>query len=520
MPTSENNTRPNIVLFVAEDLDYEGLNCYDPTQTGFTGVIKAGNPNLPSEYVVDGMLTPTIDRLAATGFKSTNYYCASAICTPSRYAMLTGRYPERNPHFCEMYPPDRQANIFFNIGMTREETNLPKTLQAAGYTTGITGKWHNYPQEIKLRLVDMYRHIPKNADPRAPGIKSAIQSWYDMASDYLREGFGWDFVDRIYFDNPEPFHPEAISGHNLEWIIEGSLKFLEDQREASDPFFLYIPVTTPHSRYKPDVLGADPLGTAAGMIDDVPRVFKSRDKIISAVQEAGLPDFAREGYWLDDGVRAVVDKLSEIGVSENTCFIFTTDHPTAGKETCHLGRIPLIVNWPGLTDSGVESEVLLGQTDLAPTILDIAGCEIPADMRLDGQSFKPLVTGDSDSHQRENVLLEVVNTRAVVSGHWKYIANRLPPGLQATANLPKVGWFGSNFYDNSRFRAGLHHQVDKLFPHYFDEDQLYDLSVDPCEQTNLANDSAYASILAAMREKLQVELQSMPHPFGEFCTGN
>ena len=118
MPAGKHDTRPNIVLFVAEDLDYEGLNCYDAAQTGYTGVIQAGNPNLPDEYVVDGMLTPTIDQLAESGFRSTNYYCVSAICTPSRYAILTGRYPERNPHFCQMYPPKTQANIFFNIGVT------------------------------------------------------------------------------------------------------------------------------------------------------------------------------------------------------------------------------------------------------------------------------------------------------------------------------------------------------------------------------------------------------------------
>ena len=113
---NEKSNQPNIVLFVAEDLDYEGLNCYDSTQTGFTGVVQAGNTNLPDAYTVDEMLTPAIDQLAESGFKSTNYYCASAICTPSRYTILTGRYPERNPHFCEMYPRNQQANIFFNIG--------------------------------------------------------------------------------------------------------------------------------------------------------------------------------------------------------------------------------------------------------------------------------------------------------------------------------------------------------------------------------------------------------------------
>ncbi len=508
--------KPNIVLFVAEDLDYEGLNCYDAAQTGYTGVIQAGNPNFPEAYTVDRLLTPTIDNLAASGFKSSNYYCVSAICTPSRYAILTGRYPERNPHFCQMYPTNAQANIFFNIGLERDETNLPKTLQAHGYTTGIAGKWHNYPQEVKLRLVDMYQQIPLDADPRDPGIRSAIQAWYQIASDYLKDGFGWDTVDRVYFDNPEPFHPQAISGHNLEWIIEGAINFLEENRESEKPFFLYIPVTTPHSRYKADIFSSDPLGTAAGMLDEVPDVFKSRLEIMRAVEQAELPNYAREGYWLDEGVRAVLEKLDEIGASEDTCFIFTTDHPTAGKETCHLGRIPLIARWPGRIQPGLESKSLIAETDLAPTILEIAGCEIPEDMRQDGMSFKALLTGEVSPVTREEVLMEVVNSRGIVSNQWKYIANRLPEALKATADLPKAGWFGSNYYDNTRFREAVSHQVDKLFPHYFDKDQLYDLEADPCEQNNLAANPTYAPILAEMREKLRVELETLPHPFGEF----
>jgi arylsulfatase A-like enzyme len=400
--------------------------------------------------------------------------------------------------------------------MERDETNLPKVLQSNGYHTGITGKWHNYPQEVKLRLVDMYKQIPIDADPRDPGIDKAIQSWYQLAVDYLRDGFGWDFVDRIYYDNPEPFHPKSISGHNLEWIIQGALNFLEDNRHAQNPFFLYVPVTTPHSRYKADVFNSDPLGTAAGMLEEVPNVFMSRDEIIQTIKDAGLPDYAREGLWLDEGVRAIIEKLEDIGASDNTCFIFTTDHPTAGKETCHLGRIPFIVKWPGHIEAERVNDSLLAEADLAATILDIAGCEIPEDMRQDGQSFKNLLKGETSEPVRESILLEVVNSRAIVSGNWKYIANRLPEALEATADIRQSGWFGSNYYDNIQFRNKLPYNVDRLFPHYFNEDQLYDISQDPCEQKDLTSHPAYASVLNEMKAKLQCELEKLPHPFGEF----
>jgi arylsulfatase A-like enzyme len=251
------------------------------------------------------------------------------------------------------------------------------------------------------------------------------------------------------------------------------------------------------------------------MLDEAPEVFRSRAEIAAMVQAAGLPDYAREGLWLDEGVRAVIDKLDEIGAVEDTCFIFTTDHPTAGKETCHLGRIPLIVRWPGVVKPGTVSDALIAQTDLALTILDIAGCVPPADMQWDGQSFKSLLTGAGSFTPREQVLLEVVNSRAVVTDQWKYIANRLPEALEATADLRKTGWFGSNYYDNLRFREAPSHQVDQLFPGYFDPDQLYDVKLDPCEQNNLAEEPAYAAVLAEMQERLKTELGKLPHVFGE-----
>jgi arylsulfatase A-like enzyme len=242
----------------------------------------------------------------------------------------------------------------------------------------------------------------------------------------------------------------------------------------------------------------------------------SRTDIIERVKDAGLPEHAREGLWLDEGVHAVLKKLKEIGKENNTCVFFTTDHPTAGKETCHMGRIPFMVRWPGKIEPGIESDAPLSETDLAATILDIADCDIPADMTQDGKSFKPLLLGQSFRGHRDTVLLEVVNSRAVVSGPWKYIANRLPEYLKATADITKTGWFGSNIYDNERFRESLPYDADKLFPFYFQEDHLYNIAEDPCEQHDLSESPACAEILKDMKKKLQAELAKLPHPFGEF----
>ena len=510
--------RPNIVLFAAEDLDYEGVNCYDASQTGYTGVIRSGNEEVRDRYEVDELLTPAIDSLAGDGFRSENYYCASAICTPARYSMLTGRYPERNTHFCEMYPKNTQANIFFNIGMTRDETNIAKVLRSNGYRTGMTGKWHNYPQDVKLRLVDMNTAIPPDADPRDPPVRKAVEAWYRQARDYLQNGFGWDSVERVYFDNPEPWNPKEIGVHNIEWIVEGALEFLDGSKGSEQPFFLYVPVTVPHSRYNgKQMTHSNPLATPSGLLDEPPDVMMPRDEIVRRVKEARLPEFAQTGLWLDEGVNAVLGKLDEMGVADDTCFIFTTDHPTAGKETCHLGRIPLIVRWPGHVKPGTVSDELLGQVDLAPTVLDIAGCAAPEDMLQDGQSFRSLLTGEVTTSSRDSVLLEVVNSRAIVKGKWKYIANRLPEEIRGLADVGCTGWFGSMYYDNRRIRQGPPHNADKLFPSYFCEDQLYNLESDPLEQRNLMDDPQYQDVIREMRDTLCAKLASLPHPFGELC---
>ena len=127
-----------------------------------------------------------------------------------------------------------------------------------------------------------------------------------------------------------------------------------------------------------------------------------------------------------------------------------------------------------------------------------------------------MLTGDPDWTPRDAVLLEVVHSRAVVSGTWKYIANRIPDYMKAVADPGNMGWFGSPVYDHRVFREAASYNVSKLFPHYTEADQLYDLEDDPCEQRNLAGDPALGEVLADMRAKLSIELKKLPHAYAEF----
>lgn len=505
--------RPNIVVFVAEDLDYEGVNCFDSAQTGYTGIVRSGNQAADWPRPLGRMLTPSIDRLARDGVLGTNYYCVSAICTPARYSILTGRYPERSAEFCRNHPPGTHANVWFNTSICRDESNIARVLQTDGYRTGFIGKWHNWPAELKAWLAPHYYDNDPDGDPRDPEIQSVISEAYDAAVEHLASGYGWDVVDRLYFDNPEPFTPDILSGHNLDWTVEGACDFLDDCEHREEPFFLYVAATVPHSRYSArSFANNDPRASAAGLLDNPPDVMPSRRNMMDRAAAAGLEEDAVEGVWLDDGVAAIRSKLRDIGEADNTCFVFTTDHPTAGKGTTHLGRIPLVINWPGRIQPGTICHDLLAETDLTPTLLDIAGCDIPPEMQTDGHSFKAALTAESQHSQRKEVLLEVGHSRAIVTDNWKLIANRLPvEDSRNEQDLHHVSW--QNVSPDAP--SSVKWSADRLFPAYFDADHLYDLENDPMEQNNLVGDREHAEVTCELRDALSQALQKLPHSFGE-----
>ena len=507
---------PNIVLFLAEDLDFEGLNCYNAEATGYTGLIRAQNPFAAATQKPSGrLLTPTIDSLAGDGVMFDNYYCTSPICTPARYTVMTGRLPERSKEHRELFG-NGPSTVWFNSAIYPEETLLPKMLKTAGYQTAVFGKWHNFPLPVRNELHRRYHSFPPEATWEDPDARKGVQEGYQYAVDYLKKNdYGWDTVDRIYYENPEPYLPASLSSHNIDWVIEGADAYLRSRCGQNEPFFAYIAVSIPHARYSGNRFReANPLSSPAGLLEQPPCVLPSRQQILERIQAAGMEENACEGLWLDEAVKAVRKAVAAIGASRDTCFIFTTDHPTAGKGSCHLGRIPLIMYWPGHLEGGRIFSQLLSETDLASTILELAGCPVPSDMCLDGNSFAGLLQPALSSwNPRESVLMENVNSRAIVKDGYKYIANRLPGRNSRESELcGRTGWLAFQIGDHD----GMWWNLDRLFPAYFDKDQLYDIVEDPMEQHNLASDPKRKELLISMQKALAGELCRLPHPFGEF----
>jgi len=484
-------------------------------------------------FIEHKALTPNIDRLASEGTYFENSYTCSTVCTPSRYACITGRYPSRctAPAFLNDITPEGVTQVYFNTHLEKDRPNLPKALQAAGYTTGLVGKWH-MGSHLKGSP-----SIPKGADPKTPAIRSLLEQQQAALCDELSQ-HGFDHVARAYAGNPldsTALKNAGLAHHNMDWITEGALQFIQKNHE--EPFFLYFSTTLPHSPDPVEGMETDPRSTPVGILDTPPVGMPSRQEIFQQVEEAGLPRKTAGNTWLDAGIGAILDQLEALDIADNTLIVYFNDHGMeyASKSSLYQGalRTPSMAWWPGTIQSQVLDE-LVSNVDIAPTILDACDAKPLPDMPLDGRSYLPLAKG-TPTPWREAIYGEIGFTRAVVTREWKYLAFRLPPsqipgpekGMQQqlaeltkikkdhawvkwevdpNAKIPHVGGPpGGNFLIRLTMAA-----KPPYLANYHDPDQLYDLSKDPRETTNLAKDPAHADQLDEMQALLRDFLGDLP----------
>ncbi len=205
----------------------------------------------------------------------------------------------------EACPPPAQAMIGWNTRVDRSETNLAKVLKSLGYVTGFVGKWHTGEPAVDLSA------IKGITDPADPTFAAAVKAAYDERVNYLRNGFGFDCVDRVYFGNREGF-PGPLQVHNLEWLCEGAERFVQTYYDR--PFFLYLALSTPHGDHFTSFLDDDPLRTPAGLLKAPPRtLMPPRKGIPERLKKAGVSPTTAMSTWQDDCVGAVLARLAEAG---------------------------------------------------------------------------------------------------------------------------------------------------------------------------------------------------------------
>ncbi len=505
---------PNVIFIITDD----------QKRTEFNATPEGNGRNL----------SPNLDSMVAGGTWFTRMYTASSVCTPTRYNCMTGTYASRcaSTTFARATRKNLgQTSVQWNTFIDFDTPHIGRALQAGGYLTGFVGKSHTH-------VLRKHTRIPWNADPADPAIDRILKkNQSDACADLRKHGF--DYAASIYHGNIPTQACKALNFHNTDWIVKGALDFIEAGAKGAKPFFLHMATTITHG---PGAAGkrytGDPLATPAGLLKAPLTVMPPRDTIPKRLRKAGVNPKAADILWLDDAYGAILKKLKALKIADNTVIILFNDHGTdgGGKGTLYQGGARSEAVIFGAGKKGQRVSQLAQNIDFAPTILELCGVAKSDWPKMDGVSLSPLLAG-VDKPIHKSLYFEIGDTRAVIKDGWKYLAVRHTDRINkmslaerkrlldaTTRNHAKVGkkWKVTDpnapFAHMGNYPGGNDgdHRCIAAKPHYFDPDQLFDLTKDPKETRNLAKDPKHAKRLAEMKKELTAHLANLPGGFGEF----
>lgn len=370
-PAIAAEARPNIVLFLADDLGYGELGCY-------------GN---------EAAITPNLDRFAAEGLRLTDCHSACPVCSPSRAALLTGRHPYRTGVFT--WIPEGSP-----IHLRTSETTLPALLRAAGYDTCHVGKWH-----LNGRF-----NTPEQPQPNDHGYTWWLATQNNAAPSHAFPG---NFVR----------NGAAIGkadDHSAPFVAKEAVAWLETKRDPAKPFFLAVWTHEPHY----PIASAERYETLhAGITDPVERTYRANvtqlddafGVVMKALDELGAADdtlvfFTSDNGPEGDGVKGPGRGLTG-GLRQRKRSVYEGGH-----------RVPGIVRWPGRIQPGIESDLTVVGSDVFPTMLAAAGLEPPAGRTLDGVNLLPAL-GGSSIERPEPLYWRWGGKVAYREGNWKIVTD-------------------------------------------------------------------------------------------------
>ena len=491
--------RPNIVLINADDLGYGDLGCYGATK----------------------VKTPNIDKLASEGKIFTDAHSASAVCTPSRYALLTGQYPIRANNGKGIWGP---AGITQELLIKPTQTTIADVLKNSGYTTAALGKWH-----LGFKSGTNDWKAPLSPGPNALGfdyyygvplVNSAPPFVY-VENTHVVGGSENDPL--VYLGNgvhPEatpitPIPPEAsqrtanrfkgaLAAHKLyndytvgQVLTEKAVNWITDKtaKGKKDPFFLYMATTHIHHPFTPG-------------------------KNFQGKSDAALyGDFIQELDWMVGEVLATLEKQ---GVSDNTLVIFTSDNGAmmnlGGRNAVKAGhkingdllgfkfgvwegghRIPFIAKWPGKIEGGTVSNQLICNVDMLATFMAVTNQEPNSSDHFHSVNVLPALLGDPQEPIRKELLLAPRSEKhlSLRQGKWMYIPAKGSGGFtgskpqhHAWGGAPAVALVGGVNSDLENGKIKENAQVA----------QLYNLDEDKYQTTNIYNE--YPEVVKEMEMAL------------------
>jgi len=368
--SSKGMDQPNIILIMADDLGYGDISCYG------SKIIS----------------TPNIDTLAEGGMKFTDYHSNCPVCSPTRAALLTGRYQQRAGIEGVIYAkgPTRQT------GLTLEETTFAEVLKTRGYATGIFGKWHlGYNVEFNpaRQGFDEFRgYVSGNVDYHSHIDGAGFDDWWKNLEKVPEEGYCTDLITK----------------HGIDFI----------ERHKDEPFCLYLPHESVHSPYQgrkdpPERLPDGKKGKKAKG-EEIARAYKEMVEV------------------MDEGIGRIVETVKRLGLERKTFIFFCSDNGATkngsnGVLSGYKGslwegghRVPAVAYWPGRIKPGsVTSQTTLGM-DMFPTMVSIAQAKLPAGFKLDGVDLPGMLTEDRKLPER-TLFWRYRKERAARKGPWKLL---------------------------------------------------------------------------------------------------
>ena len=416
--TPKDKRPPNIVLIVADDLGFNDISLNGGGVAG--GIVQ----------------TPNIDAIAREGVRFTTAYAANATCSPSRAAMMTGRYPTRFGFEFTAVPVQFAENLahgdgvgplraifhreritpdipaYPDMGVPESEVTIAEAVKAAGYHTIHIGKWH---------LGEAPRLQPQNQgfDESLAVLAGGAMYLPPDDPDAVNAKLPWDAIDRfiwanlrhaVTFNGSARFHPR---GHMTDYFADEAIQAIEANKDR--PFFLYLAFNAPHT----------PLQATRADYDRLTGIKDHKTRVYGAMIAQ-----------LDRRIGDVMAKLKQLGIDDNTLVIFTSDNGAAWyngiahlnapyrgwKATFFEGgiRTPLFLRWPGRIAPGTERADLAGHLDIFSTIAAAAGATPPADRVIDGED---LLAGPT---KRSALFWRSGDYRAVRAGDWKLQVTKRP----------------------------------------------------------------------------------------------
>ena len=489
------NKRPNIIYIMSDDHAAQAIGAYG-------GMLSKLNP------------TPNIDKLASEGILFKNAFCNNSICTPSRASIISGQYPQTN------------GVLDLDDSLEVEKQYLPIELKKLGYSTAIIGKWHLKNEPVNF---DFYKVLPSQGQYFNPTfLEKGKGTW--PKNEVKSVGHSSDVITDLTInylkgvDKSKPFfvmHHYKAPHDMFEYAprYEDYLKNVEIPEPASmynQPFF-----GSAGTRGKKDSL-VNFIGTSISPrhtvnIGKTPTNYADRffgdtadPKLATHLAyQKYLKDYLRCVKGVDDNLGRLFDYLKKEGLWENTIIIYTGDqgmmlgeHDFIDKRWMYdeAMRMPFIVHYPKKIQKGQESDLLINNTDYAPTMIDLAGGKVPEYMQ--GFSFKNTLEGKSQPNWRD----------ATYYRYWMHMIHHYVPahfGVR-TKDYKLIFYYGSHYLTKNQFTnqywTKTYVGFDEETPHTW---EFYDLKNDPQELHNKYNDPAFKTIIEELKEEIKKQREEL-----------